>query len=1084
MKKFLLFLCFLPVALSISAQTNIAPDASSIEATFTASWNNLYAINDGVKAACGPETLGASEMWGSWDGDNNLEQQILTYTWRIPFTIVSSTIWPWTDAAIGESSGVAVPKSWYIEYMDMETGEWTQVTLLDGSSYDCERYEANSASFEPVYTNQLRVVLNANIYVSDEDRTLYQALGLTEWEVFSTASDKDILLEEYRVAVQNAEAMKENVAEYDGLVSEINSVLEENVVDESSSTAAIQIAISQIEEVTETVGKAIAYIPMLDKLLQQVQKLMLTTNYPNYSDLEYLNEELSAFFEQGLGSAQEIVDMYEMAEPMIENYYLSQEYSEDTPADYSFLVKPLTFTKEDYEPTINPTTGEVTYPNADSYYEGLRDPEGYSSEGWSIGVSGGTQGIYFYNQRVCWFGNKEKTSTLDIHKPATGLVNGYYTISAEVLTQPGFLSGQHVYASTAAQDVVSPDLTSDGWAFDEPYAGKWERLTTEKIAVYDGTMTFGTVCPSNEDNNTLFATTNFVLNYYGPLEAGFLNTLHANKLQECQDLAENMYLDSDKEALQQAIAENIGGATDDELITAIKNLSNALKTAKTSQSTYEAFLSSCEAAKETCQKDYTGKAAELGKLYIDAMIWTAKEESMSYSEIADLNGTLAVFCTYLNIFNEAQNTTLADADEQQLLTETLEGQYNDITSDLSSFITSNTLLKQYLTDLQAVMGTAETVGNIAPEAYSIEVSYCTTWNNKNSINDGEKSAGSTFDQSQCWGNWQGASLNESTAYLIYEWEKRYTINSVSVWFWNEPNCNNGGLDLPESWSIQYLDGDEWKDVVVADGSEYQLNSFSDCSVTFEPVTTTSLKLVLNSKEYEPGLHAAMGVTEWGVFGAEYTYPNIAPEASSIEVSYCTSWNNRYSINDGEKSAGSTFEQSQCWGNWQGASLNASTEYLTYEWNDFYTINSVSVWFWNEPNCNNGGLDLPESWSIQYLDGDEWKEVTVADGSEYQLNSFSECKVKFEPVVTTSLKLVLNSKEYEPGLHAAMGVTEWEVFGEKANTPDGIKETKVNEDNVSKTNDVYDLSGRKVSDAGQLPTTPGLYILNGKKYLVK
>ena len=46
---------------SATESTNVAPDCIDISASYTAKWNNLYAINNGVK---GFGELANSETWG------------------------------------------------------------------------------------------------------------------------------------------------------------------------------------------------------------------------------------------------------------------------------------------------------------------------------------------------------------------------------------------------------------------------------------------------------------------------------------------------------------------------------------------------------------------------------------------------------------------------------------------------------------------------------------------------------------------------------------------------------------------------------------------------------------------------------------------------------------------------------------------------------------------------------------------------------------------------------------------------------------------------------------------------------------
>jgi hypothetical protein len=69
--------------------------------------------------------------------------------------------------------------------------------------------------------------------------------------------------------------------------------------------------------------------------------------------------------------------------------------------------------------------------------------------------------------------------------------------------------------------------------------------------------------------------------------------------------------------------------------------------------------------------------------------------------------------------------------------------------------------------------------------------------------------------------------------------------------------DGGGVRVPGSWKIQYLDGDQWKDVA-ADGA-YGTEADQYNQVTFDPVTTTAMRAVLQSGA------ASVGVLEWKTF---------------------------------------------------------------------------------------------------------------------------------------------------------------------------------------------------------------------------
>ncbi|GAA4196127.1 Ig-like domain-containing protein [Microbacterium oryzae] len=155
---------------------DIAP-AATPTASYTAGWNNVAAANDGSGVNEGGDQ---SKIWGTWSGSRPASQW-LQYTWKEPVRVSGSDITFWTDAAAGSGEGVAVPKSWKIQYLDGK-GAWVDVP--NPSGYGVERTGTNKTSFDMVTTTALRATFNASPNAAG---TSYSAIGVSEWDVFSAA---------------------------------------------------------------------------------------------------------------------------------------------------------------------------------------------------------------------------------------------------------------------------------------------------------------------------------------------------------------------------------------------------------------------------------------------------------------------------------------------------------------------------------------------------------------------------------------------------------------------------------------------------------------------------------------------------------------------------------------------------------------------------------------------------------------------------------------------------------------------------------------------------------------------------------
>ncbi len=94
-----------------------------------------------------------------------------------------------------------------------------------------------------------------------------------------------------------------------------------------------------------------------------------------------------------------------------------------------------------------------------------------------------------------------------------------------------------------------------------------------------------------------------------------------------------------------------------------------------------------------------------------------------------------------------------------------------------------------------------------------------------------------------------------------------------------------------------------------------------------------------------------------------------------------------------------------------------TEWAQYTWKRPVTVEGTKVYWFDD--TGRGECRLPASWQIEYLDGADWKPVAAA--ADYAVLKDRWCEVKFQPVTTTALRLVL---KMQPGW--AAGVHEWRV----------------------------------------------------------
>jgi len=175
------------------------------------------------------------------------------------------------------------------------------------------------------------------------------------------------------------------------------------------------------------------------------------------------------------------------------------------------------------------------------------------------------------------------------------------------------------------------------------------------------------------------------------------------------------------------------------------------------------------------------------------------------------------------------------------------------------------------TSTDDVVFTAEAGGagaNLATTA-TPTASFTAGWNSVGAVHDGS-GVNSGGDQSKVWATWSGD--RPKSQWLQYTWDEAVRVNASDITFWTDSAAGTGdGVAVPDSWKIQYLDGDgEWVDA--ANPSEYGVAREGTNATTFDSVTTTAVRAVMQASPNAAGTsYSAVGVSEWEVLAE-------APEA--------------------------------------------------------------------------------------------------------------------------------------------------------------------------------------------------------------
>ncbi len=302
------------------------------------------------------------------------------------------------------------------------------------------------------------------------------------------------------------------------------------------------------------------------------------TTYPGIDAFLGAYDEVSEAV-QG-ATADTFADCLAQLKEAINNYYFSQEVTADNPADYSFLISAPHFTTMAAAPTYD--NGVATYPVEEELTAGTA-PSFANKGNWNNTgyVTDGDQRINFAQGRVCWNLWDNHAGLHAIQQELTGLPNGYYTVTADMITQPDYVYEAHVFAKSTAAEATSPFLSEGNWS--DANDGVWTTLTTEKVIVADGKLTLGGKSNFPEGNQKgWFCITNVKLHYHGPFTAEDYKVIFDQTVADVEAMCDTMVFKGDKAAFAAVIAEFKNAATIEEMTASLDTINKAKAVAQAS----------------------------------------------------------------------------------------------------------------------------------------------------------------------------------------------------------------------------------------------------------------------------------------------------------------------------------------------------------------------------------------------------------------------------------------------------------------------------------------------------------------------
>ena len=625
---------------------------------------NTYLIAPAKPAECDTEdNLGFAYLRAGWGGRAVYKQVV-----QLPCAQYRLDYWIYNANYAGSASNtscknlckVTCRKDVFEDTEGFNTQEWTKhsIEFTPTSEFTIEfGFESSGSS-------------GTNPFVCIDGIKLYK---------IGEADEAELLQADISEMIDSINGLVEdNLSAFGGVADEVaDKMAEFEDIAYSGETEQMEQGLKDIKDYAQTVNDFVATADEFVATIEQAAELLEAEN--PYPGVDALSDAISAaqlVMEEG--------DMAQVTEGLvalnsaIDDYYKSQEATPENPADYTFLIDNPTFVAQG-EWYIGQTGGDQRL------HTGLTDNEGNAMTAWNA-----------------WRNNlQDSSSSVSISQDLTGLPNGIYTVTADMCTQDGCITDQHVFANGSAQSAQSPVMTLTGW---NPYV--WETLTTAQVIVVDGKLTIGAIghgpavagdVPSNHGGSNTdarmgwFCISNFKLNYLGAATEEQYAAAIAQKFADAETFAENMHYAADKATAKAAVAE---AKTSSDL----DALNAALTIAEASEADYTSVITGTyKTLQDTIKSDaYSATDKKVAQVPVDYMTNYLGSAAATYTETGDITTVLRYYLnTLIPALQEAENTEIADATGKAAL----EGTIASVVAKLGTYESDTEVLAEYVAEL-------------------------------------------------------------------------------------------------------------------------------------------------------------------------------------------------------------------------------------------------------------------------------------------------------------------------------------------------------------------------------------------------
>ena len=206
-------------------------------------------------------------------------------------------------------------------------------------------------------------------------------------------------------------------------------------------------------------------------------------------------------------------------------------------------------------------------------------------------------------------------------------------------------------------------------------------------------------------------------------------------------------------------------------------------------------------------------------------------------------------------------------------------------------------------------------------------------------------------------------------------------------------CTDDGMPYDKDMSYA------WELVSAPEGAEVILSSANKPTTTISGSVEGEYTVRFTVSDGELSATAELTVTlKQGAAGG--LGEDVAPDASSVESDYTSSWENLNGINNPSfEPTSSNVGTGKGWGNWRQSA--GSEHYVGYTWDEAVTVGGADIYWYDD----GGGTRIPSKLRMQYLDANgAWQDVNITTPFESSIAKNKYNRIEFDRVTTTRLRL--------------------------------------------------------------------------------